>query len=264
MPPPTLAAGPTLTGPPRGTSPGAFAPSPLTELANGIRDIALAALDGRPLPSGAIPVQPSRDPERRVRSDGPAPKSSDLDVLVFAMEMTLVLRAPRDSGGDDDGRGAIEIIAFLSRTGLKVASLRTRDARSYHPLPDWLSGVGRGGGEIFSALKSRRIGDLLVGQTERPVLGDDLYQMLMEKRPTVERLQEAEALAAAHDRVLGYHLDDVFLVARDRDGTVWGLELEIDESDGKHYLDGSPLVRIERVKRDRSPPPEAPPPPPAP
>ncbi|MCL4749536.1 MAG: hypothetical protein KJ015_05225 [Myxococcales bacterium] len=260
----TLAAGPTLSGPP-GSPSGAFAASPLTEFAGGVRDIALAALDGRPLPQGAIPVEPSRDPSRRVRSDKPPPPSRELDVFAFAMEITLVLREPSSTSADDPEDGSIELIAFLSRTGLKVAKLEARSPRSHRPLPVWLSGVERFGNEVLTALRGGGIGQLLVGEAERPVLSDDfLYRRLMDERPKLEQLRSAEALAARHGRVLGYRVDDVFLVSRDRAGVIWGLELELDESDGQVMLDGSPLVRVERLDKEERERLEAPPPPPPP
>lgn len=242
----TLAAGPTLSGPPVAAT-GSFAPSPLSDFANGVREIAFAALDGRPLPQGSIPVEPSRDPSRRVRSDSPPPPSSELDVVAFAMEITLVLREPSE-GADDEQRGSIELIAFLSRTGLKVAGLRTRGPRKGYALPGWLAGAERFGGDVVAALRDRRLGALLVGEAERPVLGNDfLYQRLMEERPKLEAIQDAEALSAGHTRVLGYKVDDLFLVTRDRGGVIWGLQLELEDPDDQPILDGSPLVRVERL-----------------
>lgn len=260
----TLAAGPTPSGPP-GSPSGAFAASPLTDFAGGVRDIALAALDGRPLPRGAIPIEPSRDPTRMVRSKHQPPPSRELDVLAFAMEITLVLREPDSTSADDPEDGSIELIAFLSRAGLKVAKLEARSPRSHRPLPAWLSGVERFGHEVLIALRGGGIGRLLVGEAERPVLGDDfLYRRLMDERPKLEQLRSAEALAARHGRVLGYRVDDVFLVSRDRAGVIWGLELELDESEGQVMLDGSPLVRVERLDKEQRERLEAPPPPPPP
>lgn len=251
---PTLA--PRETGSP-------FAPSPLSALASGMRDIVWAALDGRPLPENGIAVEPARDPERRVRSKHPVPPTRELDVLAFAMEVTVILRPSSPDDGESTDDGSIEAIAFLSRTGLKVAGLETKGSRRPLALPPWLSGVERFGQDLVAALRGRRMGELLVGEAERSVLNDELlYRRLMDERPKLERLEQAERVAAKHAAIAGYKLDDAFLVARDRRGGIWGFQLEIEDSDGRVALDGSPLVRVEKLEKDAEERSSAPPPPP--
>lgn len=257
---------PSLSGPPRDPR-ALFPPSPITDFANSMRQIALAALDGGPLPEVGVPIERQRDPNRLVRAEQPRPAARDLEVFAFAMEITLILRAPNADGGSDEDDGGFEVIAFLSRTGLKVAGLRPRGPRAIKETPGWLSGARTFGNDVLGALRRRRIGDLLVGDTERPVLNDDfLFKRLMDERPKVDALERLEALAAKHERALGYHFDDVYLLARDRSGSLVGLQLQVDEDDGQLMLDAAPLVRVERLRKDRDEPAalEAPKPPPPP
>ncbi len=260
--PPTPPAGPRT---PRASS-GEFAPSPLTGLAQGLREIAFAALDGRALPASEIAVQPIREPSRLVRGGHELPSSADLTVLAFAMEITLALADPATArGSTDDERSSIRVIAFLSRAGLKVGSLELKTSSRADPVPAWLAGTQTFARDVLSALREHRIGNLLTGEAERPALSDDfLFERLMAERPKVDELREAELLAERQRNLFGVKLDEAFLVARDRTGAIWGLGFQIEEHHGHLELDSSPLLRVERLEKDRQRDPDLPPPPPPP
>ena len=230
-----------------------FPPSALTGLATSIRELVIAALEGRPLPAHP-PTEPIRDPAKLVRLKSPLPPVAELEFVVFALEIEIVVVDPprTPAPGNSHENNSITGLAFLSRTGLKVGSLETSSEDKAPPLPPWLSGAAGFGREVHAALRGGRVSTLLLGEAERPVIGNDaLFREVMEENPTREKIGELERLAQRSAEPLGYELDDVGLLARDRGGDLYAFELDFDEHDGQVVLDSAPLVRAERIEVER-------------
>jgi len=256
-----LASEPPTASAPAGVG---YAESSLTELARSVQAVTVAALEGRDPTLAGLPIERIKDPDRLVRSKGTVPPVRDLEFLAFAMEVRIVLsRDDSVTSGDADDVRAIEAVAFLSRTGLKLAQIRSRSSRDIRPLPPWLAGVEQFGSSVVQALRNHTANGLLVGEAERPLLGDALYEQAKKELSRVE-LGPLERAVALHPTPLGYTVDDVFLVARGPGGVIWGFQLQFDEDQGRVVLDSSPLVRVEKLEpeRDIPPPPPAPAPPP--
>lgn len=245
--------------------------SPLTELASRIREIVIAALQGRPLPQSPIAIEPVRNESRLVRLKTVAPNVRDLDFFFFAMEVEIAYSQPDRRTDDEEAGDSIKAIAFLGRTGLRVAELRRRGSARVQTLPPWLSGAEAFGRSLHSALREKRIEPMLIGEADRSAVGNDLlFDKLTEDRPRGKTLDELTQLAMAHRAPTGFYVDDLILAARDRTGGIWGFQLNVDERDGQLMLDSSPLVKVEKFEPEKQrrhyeemppPPPPAVPPP---
>lgn len=238
-------------------TPGAssFAPSALTAFANQVTDLIGQVLDGKPPPSSPLPLVPWQASDRLVKSrtPSPPPRRADLEFVVFAMELYLVLSAdaaaPTNPSPD---AGKLETITFLSRTGLKLAKLSVRGPSSPHPIPPWLEGAKQFGAEIFAAARRDALESLLVGGPERPVLGNDLlFSQMMKDLPAREELERAQQLARSVREPIGLRFDDVFVIARDRRGEIWGFKLELEETNGQLAFETSPLIEVSRLEPEQ-------------
>ncbi len=231
-----------------------FADSPLTPFANEVTALALAALDGRPLPSTDIPLE-RYDSARKLVSLEPgasAPRSAELLVLAFAMEIEANLATNPDAP-----TARLETLAFLSPAGLKVAVLDQRSPAGLGPLPPYVSGAGEFMTQVVSAARSANWSTLLVGEAERRVLADErLWHEIEKERPQQAELDLISRLAQSSSKPTQFGLDDIGIVTRHRDGTIWALKLNFDHQDGQVVLDTHPLVRVRRLveEDDEAPP----------
>ena len=248
-----------------------FAQSPMTAFANQVIELIGTVLDGRPPPSGPLALVPWQSSDQLVKSraSAPTPRHADLEFIMFGMELSLVLseeaRAPTTAPGTISpplapGQTAppssearrLETITFLSRAGLKLAKLSVRDASRAHPLPPWLEGAKRFGTDIFDAARRGALESLLVGEPERPVLGNDfLFAQLLKDLPDRQELERAQTLAKTKRELHGLRFDDVFVLARDKRGEIWGFKLEIEEDKGQLAFETSPLIEVSRLEPEQ-------------
>lgn len=243
-------AEPIATRHPGATS---FAQSPMTAFANQVIDLIRGVLDGRPPPSGPLPLIPWQSFDRLVKSraSAPTPRHADLEFIVFGIELSVVLSEDAQAPPTSDA-GRLETITFLSRSGLKIAKLSVRDASRAHPLPPWLEGAKRFGSDIFDAARHGTLEKLLVGEPERAVLGNDLlFAQVLKDLPDRSELERAQALAKSKRGLIGFRFDDVFVVARDKRGEIWGFKLEIEEEKGQLAFETSPLIEVSRMEPEQ-------------
>jgi hypothetical protein len=233
-----------------------YAPSALTALAESVTQLVATVIDGHPPPPGPLPLERRRNQDKLVRGDEGAPRSRDLDFLGVAFELDLVLvpddpTLPRPAG-DVEPDGTLRTIAFVGPGGLKVASLDVQGPRPPRPLAGWLGGAEEHGKNVLDALRSGRLGELLMGEPERALFANDQVWREVEKElPKAEEQARAQALARAHPRPAGYRMDDIIVMARDARGSFWGFALQVDEDDGQAVLDSHPLVRIQKLDPNR-------------
>ena len=233
-----------------------YAASPITDLAQRITDLVIAVNDGNPPPRGTLPLERERPVSELLRGEEKAPRSADLDFFAFALELDIVLvaddgQSPRPVG-DGPNDGGIRVVLFLSRTGLKLASLELTGPDRVRPVDRWLAGAAEAGAEVFAGVRERRVGSMLFGESERAVIGDDrVFKEISDELPSAKELARADELARNHATILGFDFDDVFVIARDRRGTFWGFALQVESDDGRFVLDTGPLVRVQRMDPER-------------
>jgi hypothetical protein len=172
--------------------------------------------------------------------------------------------------------GAVRITALVGSTGFRVVDLAVRTGRRSQRLPGWLAGSLQASTETVDALRRGRIGSLILGEADRGVFqSDDLFQRAMKELPKPHEIAACEDAVKKRPRLLGVEVDDLYLIARDRNDTsnqyFYGFEFNVDEDDGQLVLDSSPLMQVEKrdvKERDDdpvgTPPPVPPPPPPTP
>jgi hypothetical protein len=261
-PPPTIATSDPPVGEPptRDTSSGSpFAPSPLTELATALTKLASTVLDGNPPPRGPIPIEALRRDRKLIDSSGPPPQSADLEFLAFGIEMMVMFHEgtdPNISAGSPGPPpppedGAVEATLLLGKTGIKIVELHLRSGKKSQKLPGWLAGASPVGNDLADAARRGKLDAMLVGESERSVLGNDkLFQMALKERPKPERVREVEAAAKKYPRTLGVEIDELYLLAKSRSGAIFVFEFNIDEDDGQIVLDAAPLFSVERRDPD--------------
>jgi hypothetical protein len=238
--------------PAHGSRGSAFPPSALTDFANGITSIVIAVLEGRAPPDRPIPIERVRDPSKLVRAEEPIPPVQELEFFLFALEVDIIFTPPAPPPGTtaeapDNG---VRSIAFLSRTGLKVARLRPSSGNSAKPVPAWLAGVEQYAKDVHSHLRSGQMSSLLVGDAERPVVGNDaLFREIMEDQAKPADLRVMEEAAKKSRGPIGVRADDVILVARHpRSSDFYGFKLNLDEVDDVIVLDSAPLMRVQKFE----------------
>jgi hypothetical protein len=255
----------------RAAAASSFAPSPLTPFADQVITLIGEVLAGQPPTKGPLPLIPWRDAELLVKSRVRAatPRIADLEFFVFAMELELVLSeeaqapttapaavgqppAPGPPSPPTPEPGRMATIAFLSRAGLKIAKLDLRNPSRVQPLPPALEGAMKFGTEIFDLARQKTLATLLVGEPERPVLGNELlFTQMLKDLPSREEIERAEALASTKGELIGLRFDDIFVIARDARGEIWGFQLEIEEDHGKLAFETTPLVAVNRLELDQ-------------
>jgi hypothetical protein len=225
-----------------------FASSPITETAEALTDLALAAVEGRALPTPPLPtdepLESTAELELRVE---PPPR---LSVIAVAFEMDLVMKrgeAPAEAVGIERW-GTLRATVALGRNGLRLVELRpselTPDAG--HRLPPGLEGMAAIARELLGHL---RAGDLsayeLTAEDQRLLANDAIWARVMHDRPGRARIREVQQmLADLPNEPLGYRLDDISILARDAQNRLFALSLELDPANGSFALTTSPLVTV--------------------
>jgi hypothetical protein len=236
--------------PPRVPLETGYGPSPLTPVANDLTVLVANVLDGLPPPAGPIPLERERPPDKLIRGEEAAPRSKELQFLgvAFELEIVLVKEPSPPPAADRDADGVLETIAFVSRTGAKIAALDVDPPRAPRQVDAWLAGAEEQARAVVDAVAVGRLRELLIGEPERSIFDNDvIFRKLEKELPDAEEIRRAEALARSHPRALGVRMDDVIVLGRDRHGVFWGFALQIDEHEGKTVLDTGPLVRVEKL-----------------
>jgi hypothetical protein len=214
---------------------GRFGNNALTPLAEQLVSVVEAAFAKRPLPKVDFPIERYRPEEELVSSDGPVP--SGLDYLALAVQLELALE-----------NGGIEMMLLVSRHGVKLMGIE-EDGNNAKPPPAWLP-VGNIAGQILADLRADRLDAWWVGEPEKQLLGPQLARELDKERSKPDEVRQAKQIAQRGVRLRGVEVDDVTLVARDRQGVVYGLRMQF-ESGEQPELDAHPLVRVKRAPDDR-------------
>lgn len=184
----------------------------------------------------------SEVPSLALPDDGGRPEVP-LEHLVFAMEIDIIFDRPSAD------TGAIRVVLFLSRAGLKVVKLTTRGAMTTVDLPRWLTGVQDAGWVVVQAARAGRLESLLVGEPERAILADDpFFELIRRDGPEPQELIEISKLIPP-EGPSGFRVDDMVLIVRDRKRDIWGLEFDMDRERGRYVLDSRPFLRVSRLQR---------------
>lgn len=231
-----------------------FADSPITAFAEQLTDFVLAALEGRSLPPLPIETRAPIDaPEIEWRSRrGPRPRR--LDVLAVAIEVELVLKRgePDPDAAGPDRWGAVRATIAITRHGLRVVSLQPR-AMSPDPLggalPSGLAGLADVSRRLLSDLRRGDVSAYALNEADRRLLANDaVWTQLHEDGPPLRRAgQIARMLEGLPDEPLAYWLDDVGILARDEEGRLYALTLELDPRGSTFVLSTSPLIEVRRL-----------------
>lgn len=239
------------TAPPPGRP---FAETPITSFAEQIADFALAAAYGAVLPPP--PVATRRPLERHPIVDWSeriATRPAHLEAIAVAIELEVILkRGEPDDSAPSERWGSVHATLVVNRNGLRVVSLRP-GAVSPGPrggvLPRGLTGLD---GAVRTLLADLRSGDVLhyeIDERDRRLLANDaVWAQLHEDGPALGRARQVGAiLEVLPHEPLAYVLDDVGVLARDGDGQLYGLSLELDPHGDTFALATTPLVSIRRL-----------------
>lgn len=289
--PPAIATNEPVGEPPARSANSRFAPSPLTDLAKALTNLAVTVLDGNPPPPGPIAIERVRSGKKLVRSEAALPRGSELEFFLFGIQMYAILEegpdpdisvgSPGSPGPPPRAEdGAVRITGLVGSTGFRVVDLSARSGRKPQRLPGWLMGSVQASNDTVDAIRRGRIGSLFITEADRSVfLSEGLFERAMKELPKPDEVRAAEEAVKKHPRVLGVEVDDLYLVAREKTDQkgefFYAFEFNVDEDDGQLVLDSSPLMEVE--KRDTKahpedeigppplvPPPPVPPPPPPP
>lgn len=228
-----------------------YADTPITPFADRITDFAIAAALRRPLPAPPIATRRPLTIEPQVDWDGPPP--ARLDAIAVAIEVDLILkRGEPDDAAPSERWGRVRATLVVGRNGLRLVSLRpgavTRDDRG-GALPPGLEGLDAVARTLIADLRRGDVSGYALDERDRRLLANDaVWAQLHEDGPHLGRAREIgamlESLPAAP---IAYVLDDIGVLARDENGDLYGLSLELDPHAGSFALATSPLVTVRRL-----------------
>jgi hypothetical protein len=233
-----------------------FAETPITGFAEGIADLALAAVEGRPLPPSPVPTrEPLMDEPQRVEWWPPdSPRPSRLEVLAVALEVELILKrgGPDDQGAVDERFGAVLATLVVNRNGLRVVSARPRAAppsTTDRRPPPGLEGLPEAARQVLAALRSGDLAPFELDERDRRLLANDTVwaQLRADAARDLRGPRIRSLLDGLPEMPLSYKLDDVGVLARDQDGRLFGLGLELDAEGESFVLTTTPLVQARRL-----------------
>jgi hypothetical protein len=228
-----------------------FAASPITGLAEQVIQVSQAAIRGEPLPAVDFPIERHQPDDKLVRSDEPIPR--ELEFVVFAMELEIALSAPKPASGavppGAEPPDGLECQLFLTQHGLKLISIKADSVSDPKPVPHWLP-VTPLADELIADLRQDRMQRWWIGDAEKALLGPALIPEIEREHPKPAHLAAAKQLAKSSTRVHGIRIDDLALLGRDVRGQFWGMKLQFESGDVVE-LDAHPLVRVERLDRER-------------
>lgn len=243
--------------PPEPRVPGRpFAETPLSAFAEQLAELALAAVQRRPLPPSPVPTRtPLGEASPLVEWWPPgAPRPRHLEVLAVGIEVDLVLKRgePPESGTPTDRFGVLRATLVVSRHGLRVVSLRP-GIMSPHlgggAPPSGLEGLTEAARALVAALRRGEVSSYQLTEEDRRLLHNDaVWAQLHEDGPPLARARQvAPLLEGLPDTPLAYRLDEVGVLVRDEDERLYSLTLELDPQGGSFVLATSPLVQVRRL-----------------
>jgi hypothetical protein len=235
-----------------------YADSPITAFATVMTEVGLAAIQGRPLPTIPVATRAQVDPQNPRIEYGRSGESLHIQgeprVVGFFFEVTFVLKVgqpdPNAELGTQDGQ--LRTLLYLSRYGLHVLGVESSamSPTPGSPAPPSLSGLADVGRDILRHLAEGRIEEILVGEAESRLVNDEhLWSEVTRNAPRGRSLERTTRFATTIGQPqMTYRLDDFGIALRDEVGTLFGLELDFDELNGRIVLDTSPLIRVELIE----------------
>ncbi len=232
-----------------------FAPSPITPFAEAIADLALAAIEARPLPPSPVPYRHAIDGAPEVEwAQRTTPRPRRLTVLATAMQLDLVLKrgVPSDDAVGVDRWGRVQATVVVGHNGVRIVSLRplamTPHGTEGSP-PPGLEGLPELARTILSDLRRGDVSAYELNDADRELLANDaVWAQLHADGPPLARAPQITAmLEGLPDAPLAFGLDDVGVLARDEEGRLYSLGLELDPIDGSFALATTPLVSVRRL-----------------
>ncbi len=232
-----------------------FAETPITAFAESITDLALAALERRPLPPSPVPTRRPIDSDEIVEWSGfVGPRPSRLEVLAVAIEVDLILKRgePPPDGENAARWGSLRTTLVVNRNGLRLVSLRpavmSPDPGGGVP-PAGLEGLEPIARQLIAHLRRGDVSPYDLTEQDRQLLSNDMvWREVLQDRPTHARVREvASMLVELPDAPLAYRLDDVAILTRDPEGRLYGLSLELDAQGNSFVLTVSPLLHVRRL-----------------
>jgi hypothetical protein len=231
-----------------------FAETPITPFAERITDFALAAAYGAPLPSSPVATRHPLDGHPVIEwSERIATRPERLEAIAVAVELEVILkRGEPDDAAPSERWGSVHATLVVTRNGLRVVSLRP-GAVSSDPrgaaLPQGLEGFETA---LRTLLGDLRSGDVLhyeLDDRDRRLLANEaVWAQLHEDGPPLARAHQVGAILETLPHApIAYVLDDVGVLARDDDGHLYGLSLELDPAGGTFALATTPLVSVRRL-----------------
>lgn len=231
-----------------------FADSPISPFAERLADFALAAIEGRPLPAAPLPTRAPLDAPEIDWSEHAQPRPRQLDVLAVAIEVELVLKRgdPTADASGAERWGTLRTTLAITRNGIRVVSLRpgvmSPDPPGGTP-PPGLEGLVEVSRHLIADLRRGDVSAYELTEADRRVLANDaVWAQVHEDGPPLGRASEIAAmLEGLPDAPLAYWLDDLGVLARDEEGRLYSLSLELDPRRGTFALSTSPLIEVRRL-----------------
>jgi hypothetical protein len=232
-----------------------FAPTPVTEYAETLTDLAVAAVEGRPLPASEVPLRrPVEGAPEVVWSDSLADRPREISVLGIAFELELILKRGQPTPGAEGAAryGSVRATVALSRNGLRLVELHPRvmspDPGGGSP-PAGMEGLPELARTLVAALRRGDVTEYDLTEEDRLLLDDDaVWAEAQELRLIHARIPEIrELLEGLPDEPLAYRLDEVAVLARDDHDRLLSLSMEFDPHGDSFALRTTPLVEVRRL-----------------
>lgn len=230
-----------------------FADTPLTEIADDLTALALAAIAGAPPPVDELPLDAPLETPAEI--DWQAAPPRDPVVLGIAFEIELILKrgAPDDDAVGPARWGSIRLTLALSRYGLRLVSLRPRTMSHALPggaLPTVMRGASAVATELLGAVRAGDVSAYAMGEHERQLLGnDEVWLQAQQDRVSPELVRQVQQMIATlPDEPLAWRLDDVAVLIADADDRLLSLAFEWDsDGQGSFALRTLPLIEVRQL-----------------
>lgn len=229
-----------------------YADTPITEFAERITDFALAAAMHEPLSEPPIPTRRPVSMLPQVRWDERA-RPAHLQALAVAIEVELILkRGEPDDAAPNERWGRLRATIVVAKHGLRIVSLRPgaiRQDERAGTLPRGLEGLEAVARTLIADLRRGEVSHYALDERDRRLLANEgVWAQVHEDGPALARARAIgrmlEDLPAAP---LAYVLDDIGVLARDEEGGLYALTLELHPHAGSFALSTTPLVSVRRI-----------------
>ena len=205
------------------------------------------------MPTSPVPLSgPLRAPPSIAwRTDA---RPSDVRVLGVAFELELVLKrgVPDPDAEAPDRFGAIRATLVLSRGGLRVVGLRPRMLAPRDRagrLPPQMAPFQEVARALLAAVRAEDIDAYRLSDEDRALLDNEtVWTQMVEDRVPAGRVRRlARMLAALPEEPIAYLVDDVAVLVRDDDASLYSLALDFDPVRGSFALQTEPLLEVRRL-----------------